>query len=232
MLNNTLKRLTGQKADRKRKGLRGFTLVEILIVLVILAILAAAFMAAFTGYIDKTKEKLAVMEARRWFIAAQAATSEVYASHKPQGNGTFSKDYDTPAGGTNGGAYIAGFEIQNTGVITSATFAKVQAYGINSGSTDAERIAYMTLQYMDSASGSADSNEYNFNSGTLSLGTSAKTPDEYFALEGCNDDIAVNINFSEFGRINTVVFARRGCSNVIEATKDESKTVKSAGASG
>lgn len=40
--------------DNKKKG---FTLVELIVVLVILAILAALLIPALTGYIDKAKER-------------------------------------------------------------------------------------------------------------------------------------------------------------------------------
>ena len=41
----------------KIKKKRGFTLVELIVVLVILAILAALLVPALTGYIDKAKKK-------------------------------------------------------------------------------------------------------------------------------------------------------------------------------
>lgn len=42
---------------KKLKEKKGFTLVELIVVLVILAILAALLIPALTGYIDKAKEK-------------------------------------------------------------------------------------------------------------------------------------------------------------------------------
>ncbi len=68
-------------ANRKngRKALKGFTLVEIIVVLVILAILAAAMIPALTGYIDKAKAKTAVAEARNVATAIQTLASESYA---------------------------------------------------------------------------------------------------------------------------------------------------------
>ena len=45
---------------------RGFTLVELIVVLVILAILAAVLLPALLGYIDKAKERLKKTNLRRF----------------------------------------------------------------------------------------------------------------------------------------------------------------------
>ena len=58
---------------------KGFTLVEVIVILVILAILAAILVPALTAYIDKAKEKSIAAEARTALIAAQAWASEQYA---------------------------------------------------------------------------------------------------------------------------------------------------------
>ena len=42
---------------KKLKDKKGFTLVELIVVLVILAILAALLVPALTGYIDKARNK-------------------------------------------------------------------------------------------------------------------------------------------------------------------------------
>ena len=62
--------------DNKKKG---FTLVELIVVLVILAILAALLIPALTGYIDKAKEKQIVAETRQAVMAAQTIADEEYA---------------------------------------------------------------------------------------------------------------------------------------------------------
>lgn len=62
----------------KVKNKKGFTLVELIVVLVILAILAALLVPALTGYIDKTKEKKIVAETRMVVMAVQTVASEVY----------------------------------------------------------------------------------------------------------------------------------------------------------
>lgn len=61
--------------DNKKKG---FTLVELIVVLVILAILAALLIPALTGYINKAKEKSIVAETRQAVMAAQTLVDEAY----------------------------------------------------------------------------------------------------------------------------------------------------------
>jgi len=60
------------------KSKKGFTLVELIVVLVILAILAALLVPALTGYIDKAKEKKIVSETRMVVMAVQ---TELAAAH-------------------------------------------------------------------------------------------------------------------------------------------------------
>ena len=57
---------------------KGFTLVELIVVLVILAILAALLIPALTGYIDKAKEKKVIAETRMVVMAVQTVASEAY----------------------------------------------------------------------------------------------------------------------------------------------------------
>ena len=61
-----------------REDDKGFTLVELIVVLVILAILAAILVPALLGYIDKAKEKKDLFKARSCLDAAQAELVELY----------------------------------------------------------------------------------------------------------------------------------------------------------
>lgn len=56
---------------KKLKDKKGFTLVELIVVLVILAILAALLVPALTGYIDKAKNQSIISETRQVVMAAQ-----------------------------------------------------------------------------------------------------------------------------------------------------------------
>lgn len=60
---------------------RGFTLVELIVVLVILAILAALLIPALTGYIDKSKKDQVIAETRMLHEAIQTEMVEIYGSN-------------------------------------------------------------------------------------------------------------------------------------------------------
>ena len=62
----------------KKKENKGFTLVELIVVLVILAILAAILVPALLGYIDRAKGQQIVLNARSCYTAAQAELSSMY----------------------------------------------------------------------------------------------------------------------------------------------------------
>ena len=67
---------------KKLKDKKGFTLVELIVVLVILAILAALLIPALTGYIDKARKESVVAETRSAVMAAQTIVSEKYGTTK------------------------------------------------------------------------------------------------------------------------------------------------------
>lgn len=76
---------------RALKEKKGFTLVELIVVLVILAILAALLVPALTGYIDKAKEKNVIAETRQVVMAAQTLVDEAYGKKAVSGEVTIGK---------------------------------------------------------------------------------------------------------------------------------------------
>lgn len=68
-----------KQADKHRDN-RGFTLVEMIIVMVILTVLAAILIPGLMGWIDEAKGKQFVLSARSVYMSAQAIESEKYAA--------------------------------------------------------------------------------------------------------------------------------------------------------
>lgn len=62
----------------KLKKVKGFTLVELIVVMLILAILAGMFIPSLIGYIDKATESELQIETRQLYQAAQVVATENY----------------------------------------------------------------------------------------------------------------------------------------------------------
>lgn len=68
-----------KKATAKKTDNKGFTLVEIIVVLVILTILMAALVPSMIGFVNEARGKAYVTEARSAYIALQSKVTEKYA---------------------------------------------------------------------------------------------------------------------------------------------------------
>jgi prepilin-type N-terminal cleavage/methylation domain-containing protein len=84
MMNMIMKK----RMDLKKKGKKGFTLIEVIVVIVIIAILAAIAVPALTGYIDKAKNKELEAAGHNIMVALQSIGTDSYAA-----GGTFSGTY-------------------------------------------------------------------------------------------------------------------------------------------
>lgn len=112
-----------KKLRRVRNDEKGFTLVELIVVLVILAILAALLIPALTGYIDKAKEKQIVAETRQVVMAAQTLADEQYAMIKDNSqNVSFDHGDILTGGATRTDFHIYADEIAKLAEVDKANF--------------------------------------------------------------------------------------------------------------
>lgn len=65
-----------------KKEQKGFTLVEVIVVLVILALMAAVLIPSLVGYINKARENTIIADTRSAVLATQTLASENYAKDK------------------------------------------------------------------------------------------------------------------------------------------------------
>ena len=72
-------------ADKSNNINKGFTLVELIVVLVILAILAAILVPALLGYIDEAKKKQDAITAKSLLTAVQSELTKCYGKYKADG---------------------------------------------------------------------------------------------------------------------------------------------------
>ncbi|MEG0811952.1 MAG: type II secretion system protein, partial [Eubacterium sp.] len=65
-----------QFINKLKKNQKGFTLVELIVVLVILAILAAFTIPAMLGFVEDAKSKASIAMAREVYVAGQSAATD------------------------------------------------------------------------------------------------------------------------------------------------------------
>ena len=112
---------------------KGFTLVELIVVLVILAVLAAMLVPALVGYIDKAKAEKEFQTAATVYSAAQAVITEAY------GKGDITKK--------NGTLTQAGFQETGAAEGAAATGSEYGASVTDLAGVDSNAVSAFSFTY-------------------------------------------------------------------------------------
>jgi prepilin-type N-terminal cleavage/methylation domain-containing protein len=106
--------------NKLMKGKKGFTLIELIVVIAILGILAAVLVPSIGNYVDKSKEGVALSEAAAFRSAAHLAKVEEGLPNSPDLTAGLAAAGFTA--GTGNGQYVAASLVWDGNLLTAATY--------------------------------------------------------------------------------------------------------------
>lgn len=126
-----------------KKNQKGFTLVELIVVLVILAILAAILVPALLGYIDRARGSQLLLNGKSVLTAAQAEASNCYGIADGTATQSITYFFDT-----NKATYIKSIAETsdtpvNSGAVFSMKVAPAAATKDNHAAWTVDKVAYV-----------------------------------------------------------------------------------------
>lgn len=183
---------------RIKRNNKGFTLVELIVVLVILAILAAILVPALLGYIDRAKSSQTVTNARNFYTAAQSALAEHYAVNYDKIELTTQQYYDVDM--KQNVARISNGAFKDA--LDGRTFNDTETNVTHKMSTFNIQMCRRMLDYLDS--NSKKGGQYTFTSNTLPAG---KKPSEYYSSSANRGQPMVAIYYNDKGKVVRVEYA-------------------------
>lgn len=176
------------KKIRENKN-KGFTLVELIVVLVILAILAAILVPSLLGYIERARDQQYIFEAKDLMTATQAGIAEAYALNKKSYINAV-RETVCPSVSEKYGYYTnyALYEVANGRTMSVPTDPAKEK-----GTAAKNIISKRVVEY-------ADSFKYDFNASL----------DNNHKVSSLGNKAGFVVLFSEHGRILYMQYARNG----------------------